>query len=100
MHAFLTSCCVALDGNVTSFLLDSEKKVVEAFFDAGRDSGFAFGGEALEGFKFEVREGKDGWSVTATPSLNRDFESRMTFTATGAMPHEIAEYMAKIRSAA
>lgn len=97
MNMFLTRCVVAVGQTVDSFNVDCDRKVVSAFIEFSRNTGFFWEGETRRGWSLEIRESDLGWSVTATaPKNGSEFDIDGRFTATGVMPAEIRDFVREV----
>lgn len=88
--AFLTCVIVSINGRVCSFKVDSVEKVRKAFHEFSLDCGFGWGAPGAN-HSLVIREGEQGWSVTATAISSFERNCNGAFTATGDMPQDIRE---------
>lgn len=96
--AFLTCCIVNVNGEVSSFKVDSNQKVVRAFRSFSLNCGFGFG-VAKNSHAFAVRTGDSGWSITATSFGCSDSDVDGVFSATGRIPEEVLEMIGEGKKA-
>lgn len=89
--AFLTCCIVSVNGHTSSFKVDCNRKVVDAFRKFALECGFGWTDNPKNEHAIEVRIGDRGWSVTATAIDGYDLNCNGVFTATGQIPVEVLE---------
>ena len=96
--AFLTCCIVSVNGHTSSFKVDCNRKVIDAFRKFALDCGFGWTATPKNGHFIEVRIGDRGWSVTATAIDGYDMNCNGAFTATGQIPVEVLEMTGNAKS--
>ena len=96
--AFLTCCIVSVNGHTSSFKVDRNSKVVDAFRKFALECGFGWTDTPKNEHFIEVRIGDRGWSVTATAIDGYDLNCNGSFTATGPIPVEVLEMTGNAKS--